>query len=219
METHVPRVTLEYRIPTKSTWKPWRLVVQVGVVVGVILVLLSMLLSTMCGSREGSNRIKCASNMKQIGLAAIMYANDHGGGFPDNLETLLETEDLIPAVMNCPTTGETPASGPTTQAVIEDFRKPGHISYVYVGKGLTVKSAADVVVLFEPLRNHTNNGMKVWSERLADHSGDGMNVLFADGQVEWLGNADGLSILAQFDSGVRPIRFPAAAPITQPSAR
>ena len=220
METHLAKVALEYRPAKKAVKSKWRLPVQLGVVVGVIAVLLSILLPALCRSGEGANRVRCASNMKQIGLAAIMYANDHGGLFPADLETLLTTEDILPATMTCPTTADTPASGPTTQAVLEDFRKPGHVSYVYVGKGLTLKSPADAVVLYEPLSNHTNNGMTVWSERLADRSGDGMNVLFADGHVEWLGNEDGRSILAQADAGVRPIRFPAVGnPATQTSDR
>ena len=219
METHPPKIALEYRAARKQS-RSWRRAIQITIAVGSTLFLISMLLPALCRSGEGANRVKCASNMKQIGLAAIMYANDHGGLFPDDVETLLTTEDIVPATMTCPTTADTPADGPTTQAVLEDFRKPGHVSYVYVGKGLTLKSPADAVVLYEPLSNHTNNGMTVWSERLADRTGDGMNVLFADGHVEWLGNEDGRSILAQADAGVRPIRFPAVGnPATQTSDR
>lgn len=219
METSRPRIALDYRAVKKQK-RSWRGPIQLAIVVATILVLISVLLPSLCRSGEGANRVKCASNMKQIGLAAMMYANDHGGAFPDDLESLLTTEDIVPATMNCPTTSDVPAQGPTKQAMLEEFRKPGHVSYVYVGKGLTLKSPADAVVLFEPLSNHTNDGMTVWSERLADRSGDGMNVLFADGHVEWLVNEDGRAILAQADSGVRPIRFPpVVSPTTQTSAQ
>jgi prepilin-type processing-associated H-X9-DG protein len=209
METSLPRVALEYQPARKSRKSIWPLFVRIGAAVGGVALAILLVLPAMCGAREPANRIKCASNMKQIGLAAIMYANDHGGAFPDDLETILAREDLTPAVLNCPTTADTPATGDTTQAMLEGFRKPGHVSYVYVGKGLTLKSPPDAVVLYEPLSNHTNDGMKVWSERLADRTGDGMNVLFTDGHVEWLGNEDGRTILSQAEAGVRPIRLPA----------
>jgi prepilin-type processing-associated H-X9-DG protein len=209
METCLPKVALEYQ-PARKSQKPiWPLLVRLGAAVGGVALAIFLVLPTMCGAREPANRVKCASNMKQIGLAAIMYANDHGGRFPDDLDAILTSEDLAPVVMTCPTTADTPATGDTPRAMLEDFHKPGHVSYVYVGKGLTVKSPSDAVVLYEPLSNHTNDGMKVWSERLADRSGDGMNVLFADGHVEWLGNEEGRSILSQAEAGVRPIRFPA----------
>lgn len=138
--------------------------------------------------------------MIQIGLAAIMYANDHGGHFPDDVQTILKEEDLAPAVFNCPVTNDTPATGPTTQATLSDFQNPGHLSYIYVGKGLKMQTAsADVVVLYEPLAHHK----------------DGMNVLFGDGHAEWYSAADAQTILKQAASGVRPIRVPADATATQ----
>ena len=38
-----------------------------------------------CRAREQANRIKCASNLKQIGLAIQIYANDNKGAFPRTL--------------------------------------------------------------------------------------------------------------------------------------
>ena len=74
--------------------------------------------------------------MKLIGLAALTYANGHGGQLPDDLPTILKDEDLAPAVFNCPSSPATPANGPTAQAVASDLLNPGHLSYIYVGKGL-----------------------------------------------------------------------------------
>src|SRR5688572_15593459 len=45
-------------------------------------------------SAHAANRIKCASNLRQIGFALSMYANDHGGKFPDDLPTLLLHADI-----------------------------------------------------------------------------------------------------------------------------
>lgn len=54
----------------------------------IVLVMLMLLLGAMVPAltsraREQSNRVKCASNLRQIGLAMIMYANaERNGGFP-----------------------------------------------------------------------------------------------------------------------------------------
>src|SRR5437588_4164745 len=62
--------------------------------------------------REPSNRVKCSSNMRQIGQALQMWANDHGGRFPDQLSDALD-EDLTPSVFNCPSSNDLPATGAT----------------------------------------------------------------------------------------------------------
>ena len=126
METCLPKIALDYRAVKKHK-RSWRGPIQLAIVVATIVLLISVLLPSLCRSGEGANRIKCASNMKQIGLAAIMYANNHGGAFPDDPETLLKTEDIPPAAMVCPTTSDVVAQGPTTQAMLEEFRKPGHV--------------------------------------------------------------------------------------------
>src|SRR5437016_3565183 len=78
--------SVQYALPAKRRRGP--IVIGVGVVV-ILALLVGVVLPNMCVAREGAKRVKCASNMKQIGLAAIMYANDHAGQFPDDLDVLL----------------------------------------------------------------------------------------------------------------------------------
>ncbi len=51
--------------------------VELLVVIGVIAILTAILVPAVQKAREAANRITCASNLKQLGLAAHDYENDH----------------------------------------------------------------------------------------------------------------------------------------------
>jgi prepilin-type N-terminal cleavage/methylation domain-containing protein/prepilin-type processing-associated H-X9-DG protein len=57
--------------------------VELLVVIGVIAVLIGILMPALSKAREASIRIKCASNLRQIGTAAMNYAAENKGFLPE----------------------------------------------------------------------------------------------------------------------------------------
>src|SRR5437762_4350311 len=56
--------------------------VELLVVIGIIALLISILLPSLNRARETSNRVVCASNLRQIGQAILLYANENKGSYP-----------------------------------------------------------------------------------------------------------------------------------------
>ena len=120
-------------------------------------------------SRETANRVKCGSNMRQLGHALTLYAQAHGGKLPDSLAALLHDDDVPAATHVCPSSNAEPPFGSTVAERIARYDGQ-HSSYVYHGRGLTLPLPEDRPILCEPLLNH---------------QGDGANILFGDLHVEW----------------------------------
>ena len=56
--------------------------VELLVVIGIIAILIAVLLPTLLAAREAARKVKCASNLRQIGIAFLMYAQENKHHLP-----------------------------------------------------------------------------------------------------------------------------------------
>lgn len=182
--------TIDYARPEPGNRSRFSLGFYVALGFGVLLVL-SLVIPPGHPAGEKARQVKCASNLRQIGQACLLYANNNGGQYPPDLQTITQTQQIGMEAFVCPSTSDNKG---TTSA---DLSKAGRCSYIYTGTDLTNNSNPASVVAFEDPD---------------DHKLEGANLLFADGHVEFLNIDSVMTILNELNAGYNPPRPTQALP-------
>jgi len=150
--------------------------------------MMSILLPSLNRARETANRVKCASNMRQIGQALLLYGNENRGAYPADFKPLLLTQDITSEVFVCPSTNSTPAAPGGTAQQQAAALLPQHCTYIYL-PGHNINASADTVIVYEPITNH---------------DGDGSNFLWGDGHVSFESKQTAAAMIKNLEAGQNP---------------
>ena len=170
--------------------------IELLVVIAIIGILAGILLPVLSRARESARKTQCMSNIKQIGMGLIMYANENAEIFPSDsayggaspamrgLNLLYDTYVSDNKVFNCPR--DTTVSAATnagmsasTSGGTEAFTS-AQSSYGY-DRFHTQADDADVALAADrPL------GTPSATASSDNHSARGQNVVYVDGHVEFV---------------------------------
>ena len=136
---------------------------------------------------DRAQRVTCGSHLRWIGQSIILYRQDHGV-WPQHFEQVMIAAEIDSQCFVCPSSKLKKATGPTIEMIAAKLSNPEHCSYDYHPPP---PDAGDV-----------DAETVIATERPGSHHGQGMNVLFADGHVEWLAQPLAQRLLSELQAGV-----------------
>jgi prepilin-type N-terminal cleavage/methylation domain-containing protein len=82
MTTEVTNSTL-YNFRLRYTHRAFTLV-ELLIVIGIVAFLIALLLPSLSRAQEQARQLQCLPNLRQLGIAIVMYTNENASLFPPN---------------------------------------------------------------------------------------------------------------------------------------
>ena len=172
--------------------------VELLVVFGIIAILAAILLPVFAQARAKARQTHCLSNLKQIGAALTMYADDYDGHYTrgqywpwtsvhlwtDAIEPYLKNTD----VLKCPSQGSDPYGYGYNIAYwgAGDWKDGMHgINDIYPVHQSQVAQPAETIWVVD-FGRYWGCGLEFGTEDAARRHHHGFNTLFVDGHVKWM---------------------------------
>jgi len=167
--------------------------IELLVVIAIIGILAGILLPVLSRARESARKTQCMSNVKQIGMGLIMYANENSETFPSSTATnpamaslnlLYDTYISDNKVFNCPSDTSVTAA---TNAGMSVYTSGGSQAFTQTqssyGYDRSHTQADDADVALAADRPPATPSA---TASTANHNSRGQNIVYVDGHVEFV---------------------------------
>ena len=172
--------------------------VELLVVIGIIALLIAVLLPSLSRVRRQSERTRCLANLRSLGQAMFLYANDYrdrlpngnatGDGDPDFgdqvLVALSRDYATPPGTFHCPSDID-----PVPMAILNNYigvANSARVSYDFYSLYFEPEESQKLARLRGRAPLAWDLGVSTEPGTMQNHGTTGGNVVFADGHATWL---------------------------------